>query len=136
MTRRTRPLLATTLLAAVPLVVTGCASSSSAAPAPGVAVSAPAAATGQAPSVVLLAVVVAGGKVTPAPANVPVPVGSPVRLAVTSDVADEIHVHGYDLEKTVQPGSTATFDFTATQTGTFEVETHESGLLLLKLVVS
>ncbi|HET8970448.1 MAG TPA: hypothetical protein VFN19_05255 [Candidatus Nanopelagicales bacterium] len=135
-------LAAAPLLAAVPL--TGCAASSTESVAP------PAAATTAAPTpaastppveptpatAVELDVTIAAGKVTPAAANVPVPLGSPVVIKVTSDVADEVHLHGYAIEKEVSAGGTARFDFTADQAGTFELETHESGLLLAKLVVS
>lgn len=127
-------------------LLTGCAGASStpappAAPAPVVPTppgtpSAPVSAPSEVPSGVQLSVTVAGGEVMPPAANVAVPVGSPVRLTVTSDVADVVHVHDYDLEKKVPAGGTVTFDFTADRTGTFEVETHESGLLLVKLVVS
>ena len=37
----------------------------------------------------------------------------PVRFAVASDVADEIHVHGYDFQKDVAAGGTVTFNFPA-----------------------
>jgi hypothetical protein len=46
----------------------------------------------------------------------------PVRFAVTSDVADEIHVHGYDLKKDVPAGGTVRFSFPASIEGVFEVE--------------
>jgi hypothetical protein len=48
--------------------------------------------------------------------------GDPVRFAVTSDVADEIHVHGYDLKKDVPAGGTVRFRFPASIEGVFEVE--------------
>jgi hypothetical protein len=48
--------------------------------------------------------------------------GDPVRFAVTSDVADEIHVHGYDLKKDVPAGGTVRFTFPASIEGVFEVE--------------
>jgi hypothetical protein len=48
--------------------------------------------------------------------------GDPVRFAVTSDVADEIHVHGYDLKKDVPAGGTVRFSFPANIEGVFEVE--------------
>jgi hypothetical protein len=48
--------------------------------------------------------------------------GDPVRFAVTSDVADEIHVHGYDLKKDVPAGGTVRFSFPASIEGVFEVE--------------
>src|SRR3954454_1883303 len=39
--------------------------------------------------------------------------GDRVRFTVNSDVADEIHVHGYDLHEDVQKGGTASFSFPA-----------------------
>ena len=37
--------------------------------------------------------------------------GDTVRLLVRSDVQDEIHVHGYELEKEAAPGKPARFKF-------------------------
>jgi hypothetical protein len=51
--------------------------------------------------------------------------GDQVRFRVTSDVADEIHVHGYDLAKDVEAGGTVSFDFPATLEGIFEAELEE-----------
>jgi hypothetical protein len=51
--------------------------------------------------------------------------GGTVDLAVTSDIADEVHVHGYDIEKPVKAGGTVTFHFKASMDGVFEVEVHK-----------
>jgi hypothetical protein len=48
--------------------------------------------------------------------------GDQVRFRVRSDVADEIHVHGYDLMKDVPAGGTVSFSFPADIEGIFEVE--------------
>jgi hypothetical protein len=48
--------------------------------------------------------------------------GDRVRFRVQSDVADEIHVHGYDLMKDVPAGGAVTFSFPASIEGVFEVE--------------
>lgn len=48
--------------------------------------------------------------------------GEQVRLVVDSDVADEIHVHGYDLMKDVAAGGKARFSFPASIEGVFEIE--------------
>lgn len=48
--------------------------------------------------------------------------GGRVRFSVTSDVADEIHVHGYDFHKDVTAGGHVSFDFPATIDGIFVVE--------------
>jgi hypothetical protein len=51
--------------------------------------------------------------------------GGEVNLNVKSDIADEVHVHGYDIEKPVEAGGTVTFNFKADQDGVFEVEVHK-----------
>jgi plastocyanin len=48
--------------------------------------------------------------------------GEQVRFTVRSDVADEIHVHGYDLMKDVTAGGSVSFSFPAELEGIFEVE--------------
>ncbi len=52
--------------------------------------------------------------------------GQPIRFTVTSDEADDVHVHGYDVEQPVGPGAPATFGFRADVEGIFEVESHEA----------
>ncbi len=84
---------------------------------------------------VVVPVRVAGGKVVPPTHRVDVPMGQRVRLQVDSDVADEVHVHGYDLKQDVAPGSPATVEFVADQPGLFEVELEEAKLQLVQLEV-
>jgi hypothetical protein len=48
--------------------------------------------------------------------------GEQVRFAVTADVSDEVHVHGYELLEEVEPGRTARFRFKADIEGIFEIE--------------
>jgi FtsP/CotA-like multicopper oxidase with cupredoxin domain len=59
-------------------------------------------------------------------ADIEVKKGDPVRLIVRSDVADEIHVHGYDISRDAAPGKPARFSFPATIEGIFEIESHEA----------
>ena len=66
--------------------------------------------------------------------------GDPVRIVVRSDVADEIHVHGYDISRDAAPGKPARFEFDATIEGVFEIESHEAehagkDALIARLVV-
>jgi heme/copper-type cytochrome/quinol oxidase subunit 2 len=61
--------------------------------------------------------------------------GDTVRFRVRSDVADEVHVHGYDLMKDVEPGKTITFSFPATITGIFEIELENAGQQIAQLRV-
>ena len=82
-----------------------------------------------------ISVAVTDGKVEPKPRRVEVAKDSQVRLIVTSDVDDELHVHGYEVEAELEAGRPATVELVADQTGIFEVETHESELELLQLEV-
>jgi hypothetical protein len=90
----------------------------------------------QPPQEQTIRVTISGGKVDPPPGRVQIDKGKAVRLIVSSDQADEVHVHGYDLEAPVGPGAPATITFTAGQTGLFEVETHDSEQVLLQLQVT
>ncbi len=82
-----------------------------------------------------ISVRISGGKVEGVPARVDVDRGTQVRIEATSDRRDELHVHGYDKTLPLAPGSPATLQFLADQSGVFEVETHDSGLLLFQLLV-
>ncbi|MCW2633695.1 MAG: uncharacterized protein JWQ99_62 [Blastococcus sp.] len=93
--------------------------------------SAPRAAQGQ-----RIEVSIAGGQVRGDTGRVPLDVGTAVTLVVTSDVADVVHVHGYDVEAELTPGTPAELSFDAGVPGVFEVELHEAGTVLLTLQVS
>ena len=80
-------------------------------------------------------VTVTGGQAAGDTGRVPVPAGEHVVLVVTSDTADELHVHGYDLAADLTPGVPATVEFDATIPGVFEVELHDAGTQLLSLQV-
>lgn len=82
-----------------------------------------------------ISVSVTGGRVDPPVGRLEVGKGSTIRLTVTSDVPDELHVHGYDRRATLEAGRPATVEFRADLTGMFEVETHANHLLLVQLVV-
>lgn len=53
--------------------------------------------------------------------------GDEVLIVVRGDVSDEVHVHGYDLMKDLEPGETVTFSFPADITGIFEIELESRG---------
>jgi hypothetical protein len=85
---------------------------------------------------VVLEVVVEAGSVIEGGGRESVPIGSTVALVVMSDVAEEIHLHGYDVELAVEPGVPAVLGFAADIPGVFEVELHGSGLGLWDLEIS
>jgi pyruvate/2-oxoglutarate dehydrogenase complex dihydrolipoamide acyltransferase (E2) component len=94
-----------------------------------------------------------GADATPEPAETPTPKPQPplvtqgkvtdlrfkqgdrIRFRVRADVADHVHVHGYDLMKDIEPGKTITFSFPATITGIFEVELEDAGEQIAELRV-
>ena len=80
-------------------------------------------------------VTVADGEVT-GPGQAEVTQGQPVRITVTADVSDEVHLHGYDLHADVTPDEPGVIAFTADAAGVFEVELEGAGLLLFELTVS
>jgi len=53
--------------------------------------------------------------------------GDTVRFRVRADTTDEVHVHGYDLVKDIEPGKTIAFNFDADITGIFEIELEDAG---------
>jgi heme/copper-type cytochrome/quinol oxidase subunit 2 len=82
-----------------------------------------------------ISITVAGGQATGDTGRVEVPVGTKVRLTITSDAADEVHVHGFDLTTALSPGQAAQLEFVADRTGIFEVELHDAGTVLTRLQV-
>ena len=87
-------------------------------------------------SVQTIVVDVVGGAPVGGVQRVKVDLGSVVALMVTSDGAEEVHVHGYDILRGVSEGNPAHFAMTAEIPGVFEVELEGSGRLLLQLEIS
>jgi hypothetical protein len=50
--------------------------------------------------------------------------GDVVKLRWSADRRTEIHLHGYDVTKTVEPGAMTELTFTARAAGRFTVEPH------------
>jgi hypothetical protein len=80
-----------------------------------------------------VAVTIDGGAVSitvdgePLDGRVRVERGSLVRIQLVTDVAEELHVHGYDHEIEAGPGETASIEFVVDIPGIFEVERHLAG---------
>jgi heme/copper-type cytochrome/quinol oxidase subunit 2 len=62
--------------------------------------------------------------------------GERVRFVVTSDVADEIHVHVYNFKKEVKAGGRVSFSFPAKIDGEFEIELEGRAQQIASLVVN
>ena len=82
-----------------------------------------------------IVVTITHGKASGDTGRIPVTVNSHVTIQVTSDTADEVHLHGYDIEKELVPGKATTLSFVADQTGIFELELHKANVVILHLQV-
>jgi hypothetical protein len=62
--------------------------------------------------------------------------GRLVRIVVVANRGEELHFHGYDLERTIRPGKQTVIQFTARLTGRFELELHEPDVVIARLSVT
>jgi FtsP/CotA-like multicopper oxidase with cupredoxin domain len=69
---------------------------------------------------------VKGGRLASGPALIQVHEGDQVAINVRSDGSDELHLHGYDLERQLRPGQIASLRFTADRSGRFGLELHKA----------
>lgn len=79
-----------------------------------------------APALRLFELRVQQGRLISGPALIQVEQGEPVTLEITSDHADELHLHGYDLQLALPAGQPARLSFTAERSGRFEYELHHA----------
>ena len=82
-----------------------------------------------------IAIEVKGGKPVGGITHADVKKGDSVVWVVHSDVADEIHLHGYDKHVDVDTGGTARLTFVANIAGVFEAELESRKLQILELTV-
>lgn len=82
-----------------------------------------------------IVIAVVDGRVTGGARREQVKIGELVDITVTSDKADELHVHGYDITADLTAGTAGSASFTADIPGVFEVELEKSGLKVLELEV-
>jgi hypothetical protein len=85
---------------------------------------------------VTMIVVDKSGKPVGGIAEISVNEGEEVRFEVKSAVADEVHMHGYDIGKDVEAGGAVSFDFPATIEGIFEAELEGRKEQILELRVN
>ena len=88
------------------------------------------------PAVRTIDVSYAAGEVSGTTGREDVALGEQVVLRITSDVADQVHVHGYDLEQDLPAGVPVEIPLTASIPGGFEVELHDAGRALFQLRVA
>lgn len=81
-------------------------------------------------------IVVKGGQPAGGVQELSFTAGQQIAFEVDSDVAEEVHVHGYDVIAEVEPGKPAMFSFQADIEGVFEVELEGSALQIAELTVN
>ena len=132
------------LAAVLSLAVAGCggggtstsgATETTAPPPPPPSTSTQPAATTPEPAVTTVRIVFKDGKVVGGLKRTTVGKGTKVALVISSDVADEVHVHGYDKSVDVTPGKPAHIAFVASLPGRFEIELENRALQIADLEV-
>ncbi len=61
--------------------------------------------------------------------------GADVMLRISSNKAEELHLHGYDIKLKLKPGEPGAMTLKATRSGRFELETHNGHRTVLILEV-
>jgi hypothetical protein len=87
------------------------------------------------PAIVQVPIVIRGGTPVGGIRRVTVAKNRSVILVVRSDVADHVHLHGYDIMRDVGPDAPARLRFRATIPGRFEVEFEGAGLQIADITV-
>ena len=80
-------------------------------------------------------IVVRNGRPVGGVAELSFQAGEDIRFKVTSDVSDELHLHGYDISKEVEAGGSVNFDFPAEIEGIFELELEQRAVPIAELQV-
>lgn len=73
---------------------------------------------------------------TMSPSTLTVKQGDHVTMNVTTDKAEEIHLHEYDIKFEGEPGKKVTHTFTAGITGDHTIEIEDTGTEIGKLTVN
>ena len=73
---------------------------------------------------------------TMSPSSLSVKQGDHVTMSITTDKAEEIHLHEYDIKFEGEPGKKVTHTFTANITGDHVIEIEDTGTEIGKLTVN
>jgi len=88
------------------------------------------------PKPVVLSYTVTDGRVTSGNKQPSVKQGKLVKIVVVANRGEAMHLHGYDLERTVRPGKQTVMQFTARLPGRFELELHHPDITIARLSVT
>lgn len=88
-----------------------------------------------APKPTTIAIVVRQGRPSGGIKRPTIEKGDKVVLVIRTDAGEQVHLHGYDIEKPVTPGTLVRIPFTASLPGRFELELHHPDVLLAVIEV-
>jgi hypothetical protein len=80
-------------------------------------------------------VTIKGDDVTPVAQQVELGVGETLVLNITSDRAGELHVHSSPEQELAFPAGSSNVDVTIDKPGSVDIEEHDSGALLVRVLV-
>ena len=84
---------------------------------------------------VVVQITVVNGKVIGGIKRPSVKKGRTVRFVIRTNAGTDVHLHGYDIEKTPKKGVPTVMQFVAKIPGRFELELHHPDALLAQLTV-
>jgi len=84
---------------------------------------------------VVIQINVVNGKVIGGIKRPSVKKGRTIRFVVRTNAGTEVHLHGYEIEKTPMKGAPTVIQFVAKIPGRFELELHHPDALLAQLTV-
>ncbi|MEO5632882.1 hypothetical protein [Gaiella sp.] len=84
---------------------------------------------------VVIQIIVVNGKVIGGIERPSVKKGRTVRFVIRTNAGTDVHLHGYDIEKTPKKGTPTVIQFVAKVPGRFELELHHPDALLAMLTV-
>lgn len=93
------------------------------------------AATTPSPAGPTVEITIDGDDVTPNGATVEAAVGEPVTLAITADAPGELHVHSTPDQEVAFGAGSSTHGLTFDRPGVVEVESHDTGKVIVKFQV-
>ena len=88
-----------------------------------------------APKPTTIAIVVKQGRPSGGIKRPTIQKGDKVVIVIRTDAGEQVHLHGYDIEKPVTPGTPVRIPFTASLPGRFELELHHPDVLLAVIEV-
>lgn len=91
--------------------------------------------TSAAPTATVIPIRVVGGVPQGGIQRPTVKQGDKVVVVIRTDSGEAVHLHGYNVEKHVVPGTPVRIPFTATIAGRFELELHPADTLLAEIEV-